>query len=142
MDTKHLVWLASHDSESLMQKLCGRPDVTVLGEEWRMERLFAACDLVITKGNRVTAFEAASLGIPSISLSNGSNWPDDVSIAQLGTNVCLDARSVTSVQLLERIKEGISSGRRAEEGARWSGVAGAAEQINRVLEKIYPPAGD
>jgi hypothetical protein len=45
-----------------------------------------ASDLSITKGNRKTSLELGALGIPSISVSDGSNKADEVRVSRIPTN--------------------------------------------------------
>jgi UDP-N-acetylglucosamine:LPS N-acetylglucosamine transferase len=134
---KRLVWLAGNDYENLASRCSERPDITILRVDWRIDRLFAACDLVITKANRTTVFEAASLGIPSISLSTGANWPDEVAISGIRSNVMLNARFITPENLAKHISEGVRSGRRPTNSLpQWSGIEAAAERISRAIEDI------
>ena len=64
---KRLIWLAGRDYRMLRARFEGRPDISVTEEDWQIDRLFAASDLLVTKANRLTVYEAASLGLPSIS---------------------------------------------------------------------------
>jgi hypothetical protein len=72
---KHLIWLAGKDTESIKQRAAasGLGGVTVLPHCDPIERVMAACDVVITKGTRGITMDATSVGVPSISLSPGLN---------------------------------------------------------------------
>lgn len=134
--SKKLIWLAGRDYELLSMRLAARADITVLDADWNMQRLFAACDLVITKGNRITVFEASSLGIPSISMSSGINWPDDVAISSVPTNTALQAKQATAEQLARCIIEKIQLGRATEMCPEWSGIERAAIRIAQIAEAL------
>lgn len=135
--SKKLIWLAGRDYKAISSNLSQRTDIVVEAQNWKIERLFSACDLVITKGNRVTVFEAASLGIPSISISNGRNWPDDVYISRIKSNIALDANSTTPGQLTQAIVDGLRIGRgSANKLPQWSGIEGAAKRIAQVVDTI------
>ena len=80
--TKQLIWVGGRDYEKLSERFHGHTDITVLKEDWKLGRLMAGSNVLITKANRMTVFEAAALGLPSLSLSNYANWPDDVAVAE------------------------------------------------------------
>ena len=118
----------------------GQPDILVLKEDWAIDRLMVASDLVITKGNRTTVCEAAFLGVPSISISAGVNWPDDVAIARVRSNSALRARDVDAAALAQLMAERIAGGWTPEgELPRWDGVSGAARAIAGHVERIGLP---
>jgi UDP-N-acetylglucosamine:LPS N-acetylglucosamine transferase len=87
--SKVLIWIAGRDFECLSERFKDRSDFIILKQDWNLGRLMAASDVLITKANRMTVYEAASLGLPSISLSNLVNWPDDVAIAKVASNTAL-----------------------------------------------------
>lgn len=125
---KRLIWIAGRDRELLAARFLRQTDVMILKEDWQIDRLMAASDLLITKGNRQTTYEAASLGLPSISISNLTNWTDDVAIANVESNTAVRSDSVTAQGLSELIAEkaGIKSVPAADIS---TGVAGAAKRI-------------
>jgi len=133
---KRLIWLAWRDYESLRSRFANRPDVLLMKEDWNIGRLIVASDLVITKGNRITVQEAASLGVPSISISAGVNWPDDVAIARVPSNVALRARDADPATLSELMAAKLSGGWPAGlEIPEWDGVEGAARAIAGHVER-------
>lgn len=135
--SKRLIWLAGRDYDALRSRFDGRPDITVIKEDWQIDRLFAASDLAITKANRLTVYEAASLGLPSISISNGVNWPDDVAVARVRSNTALHVRALTPDGLARLMVEKIAGGWVPEAALpKWDGVAGAAERIAAQIERI------
>lgn len=108
--SKRLIWLAWRDYDSLRARLAGRQDIVLLKEDWAIDRLMAASDLLITKGNRTTVCEAAFLGLPSISISAGANWPDDVAIARIRSNSALRAGALNAEALAQLIAERMAGG--------------------------------
>ena len=108
--SKRLIWLAWRDYDSLRARFGDRPDILVLKEDWAIDRLMVASDLAITKGNRTTVCEAAFLGLPSISISSGVNWPDDVAIARVRSNSALRAGGVNAADLAQLMAERIAGG--------------------------------
>lgn len=135
--SKRLIWLAGRDHDLLRSRFDGRTDIRIIKEDWQIDRLFVASDLVITKANRLTVYEAASLGIPSISISNGANWPDDVAVARVRSNSTLHVRALTSEGLARLLIERIAGGWAAQETLpKWDGVARAAGRIAAQIERI------
>jgi hypothetical protein len=135
--SKRLIWLAWRDYDSLKARFGDRPDILVLKEDWAIDRLMAASDLVITKGNRTTVCEAAYLGVPSISISAGVNWPDDVAIAHVPSNSALRAGGVNAAALAQLMAEKIAGGWTPErELPRWDGLGGAVRAIAAHVERI------
>ena len=134
---KRLIWLAWRDFESLRSQLDGRRGIEVVKEDWKIDRLIVASDLVITKSNRLTVYEAASFGVPSISISSGANWPDDVAVARVPSNSALHARAVTPEALARLMVEKIADGWLPEnEVPKWSGVEGASQRIAGLVERL------
>jgi len=64
--------------------------------------------VVITKGNRGTIMDAASLGVPSISLSYGQNPIDEILVAGIKSNHALNAKAMDA-QILRRFIEQLST---------------------------------
>ena len=141
--SKRLLWLAGRDCASLRARCAGRADITVIEEDWQIDRLFAASDLLITKANRLTVYEAASLGLPSISISNGVNWPDDVAVARLRSNRALHLRRMSPDSLAQIMCERIAGGWMAqEELPKWDGVAASAGRISAWIERTLATPAD
>lgn len=67
-DTRRLIWLAGEDAAELATSIGGREDVTIVEFEQRIDRLFVAADVIVTKGSRLTIKEITSLGLPAIAL--------------------------------------------------------------------------
>ncbi|MGH9719812.1 MAG: hypothetical protein ACRD8O_06340 [Bryobacteraceae bacterium] len=109
LSPKRLIWLTGRDYETLAARFRQRDDVIILREDWKIDRLMAASDVLITKANRLTVYEAASLGLPSISISSLLNWPDDVAVGRVDSNTPLVCDSLTPQTLAERILEKVGS---------------------------------
>lgn len=127
---KCLIWLAGRDSEILRSRFSTRSDVTVLKENWEIDRLMVASDVVVTKSNRMTLHELHALGIPSIALSHGTNWPDDVVAHRISSNLLLDARALDARQLAQHLIDKIDAGASLASTSAWpAGVESAAARI-------------
>ena len=135
--SRRLIWLAWRDYDSLRARFAGRPDILVLKEDWTMDRLMVASDLVVTKGSRTSVFEAASLGIPSISISSGVNWPDDVAMEHVRSNSAFRAGGLDAGALAQLMAEKIAGGWTPDgELPRWDGLTGAVRAIAAHVERI------
>lgn len=135
--SKRLIWLAGHDYDLLSTRFAEDCHILVLKEDWSIDRLIVASDLVVTKANRLTVFEAASLGAPSLSLSTGVNWPDDVAVAQISSNTLLDPSKLTPDELANIIAEKVSGGWIADEAVpRWDGVVNAARSLAAHVQRL------
>ncbi len=122
-----LVWLAGSDALLLKQMTSGRPRTTVLEHVWEIDRLMCACDLVVTKCNRMTVRELAALGIRTLSVSYGRNAADERSIAGLRNNRTLQPRQLTATALRRAMAEP------EPRPVRWR-AASCADEILRRLE--------
>lgn len=97
---KHSVWLAGADEHLLKERVSAhRNDITVLGTDWQIDRLMVASDLVITKTNRMTVIELASLGMRTLSLSYGLNPVDEQCVAGLAGNETIAIGTLTPGRL-------------------------------------------
>ena len=96
---KHLVWLAGADEHLLKELVSGRNDITLLGTDWQIDRLMVASDLAITKSNRMTVIELASLGVRTLSLSYGLNPVDEQCVASLEGNETIGIEKLTAGRL-------------------------------------------
>lgn len=129
-ELKRLLWLASTDHAEVRDQLQRWPEVSVLAVDWQPDRLIAASDVVITKGTRKTLYQVAALGAPSISISAGLNWPDDVVAAHIPSNTLVSREALSPERLAELMVEKISRGWLAEASLpQWRGVTAAAEVI-------------
>ena len=133
---KRLIWLAGRDYQALATRFQKEPEITVLKEDWKIDRLMAASDVLITKANRVTVYEAAAMGLPSISISNLMNWPDDVAVAGVDSNTAISGDSVTPERLSELILEKAGSKPPVAATELSGGVAGAAARIAHHLVSL------
>jgi UDP:flavonoid glycosyltransferase YjiC (YdhE family) len=100
---KKLIWVAGRDIEKLAARTGGVEDITLIGEFSPIEKLMVASDLVVTKGNRGTTIELASLGVPAVSLSFGLNVIDEMITWRIPTNTALNARGVDAECLRDAI---------------------------------------
>jgi len=155
---KWLVWLAGEDCEMLEERTKDRTNVIVKNvvvenvvahdskvhaEDEPFDRLMAASDIAITKGNRNIVLELAALGIPSISISHGLNRMDDIRTPQVETNITLQSGDVDSQLLHRRMHELLSSSVAAQAGrnpAFENGVAGVARRLAERIETLSEKA--
>ena len=107
---KRLIWIAGTDHDMLGEKTKDIPGVLVKESDWQMDRLMVASDLAITKTNRKTSMELAALGIPSISLSDGSNRINVRRLEQIPTNCGLVVKEIDSEKLRLAIEASLSGG--------------------------------
>jgi hypothetical protein len=137
---KVLFWLTKIDHEAISQLSAGLPNVRVVKECNAVEQIMVASDVVITKGNRGTIMDAASLGVPSISLSYGTNPIDEALVARIRSNKAFNANATDATMLcayIERLAS-IPISRRAEPlGLHRHGGAAVAnallDEINRLV---------
>ena len=74
---KRLLWVTGKDRDTVLNQVSGHAGIQVVPVERQVERLMVASDLAITRGTYSTGNELQALGIPSISLSDGTNYIDD-----------------------------------------------------------------
>jgi hypothetical protein len=98
---KILVWVAGGDFDALCEKAAPRANIRVIRGYQPVETLMVASDLAITKANRGTTLELASLGIRSISLSLGLNPIDETIIPRIPSNRALNANGIDTAFLTE-----------------------------------------
>jgi len=136
---KGLVWIAGRDVETLSQRLGGLDDVTVLEQHTPIEELMVASDVVVTKANRGT-IDAASLGLPSVSLSYGTNPIDEAIIPRIRSNVAIDARGIDGAFLAKIIADIVlGPGKRIEPSDEYR--SGGAEAVAQALADFFGRAG-
>ena len=133
---KVLVWLAGEDHEELSARTAGRDDVIVKSDDAPFDRMMAACDLAVTKGNRNTVLELAALGVPSVSISHGLNSIDDIRTARIGTNRTLYADGLDSATLADHMGSMLAS-KPDRQGIVSDGAAKAAETLVAFLERHH-----
>lgn len=83
MRKKYMFWIAGADVVELTSRYGTREDLILFGSYWPLERLMVASDVIITKCNRVTVIEAASLGVPTLSIAYGHNPVDELIVRDL-----------------------------------------------------------
>jgi UDP-N-acetylglucosamine:LPS N-acetylglucosamine transferase len=132
---KRLIWLAGRDYQRLAVRFRNDPSVRILKEDWQIDRLLVASDVLISKANRMTVYEAASLGLPSISISNLANWPDDVAVANVESDTALRADSITPQELAELMIAKKNS-KPAPAVQASNGIAGAAARISIHIDRL------
>lgn len=132
---KLLIWLAGRDEQALSVRFEKETDIKVLKEDPKIDRLMAASDVLITKGNRVTVYEAAAIGLPSISISNFTNWPDDVAVADVDSNTPLFPNAATP-QILSRLITENAYSQPAPARELSGGIVGAASRIAYHIDRV------
>jgi UDP-N-acetylglucosamine:LPS N-acetylglucosamine transferase len=101
---KRLLWINRTDAETLQARLAGRKEFRVLADCDPIERAIVASDLVVTKGNRGTTLDAASLGVPTLALASGTNPIDEVLILRIQSNITLNPTSTKPEELAARME--------------------------------------
>jgi hypothetical protein len=96
---KRLVWVAGDDFALVSDQLRGKPNVTVLRTCWPTDRLIVASDLVITKTNRGSIMEAASLGVRTLSITYGMNPIDELLARHIRSGCVLHHKGIDSSRL-------------------------------------------
>lgn len=91
---KILLWLTTADHAAVSQQAADLSNVRVVKDCQTIEQVIVASDVVITKGNRGTIIDAASLGIPTLSLSHGLNPIDDALVAGVQSNKSFEAKAL------------------------------------------------
>jgi UDP-N-acetylglucosamine:LPS N-acetylglucosamine transferase len=132
---RRLIWLAGPDHQTLATRFKERLDIVVVKDDLKIDRLMVASDVLITKANRMTVYEAASIGLPSISISNLVNWPDDVAVSSVESNRPVSGDSTTPDTLARLILE-LANSRPVPAVKLSGGVAGAATRIAARIELL------
>lgn len=132
-----LVWVAGADHETVRSRSAGYP-VVVFGHCSPIERLMVASDLVLTKGDRQTTLELASLGVPSISTSYAVNPIDDLLVPRIRSNAALHAKAIDSAVLSRCISEAVfaPSNRREPLGLHKCSAEAAAEAVAAEVRRL------
>jgi hypothetical protein len=78
------------------------------------DRIMAASDLAVTKGNRNIVLELAAMGVPAISVSHGLNFIDDIRTAPLPNNRTVSYADLDAAQLARLMREMIAKGAAGE----------------------------
>ncbi|MBI2690021.1 MAG: hypothetical protein HYX27_27260 [Acidobacteria bacterium] len=106
-DLRHLIWIAGEDEDLIREHTRDRKDVTVRNYEPQIDLIMVAADVVITKGNRKTLLELDYLGVPSVSLSNGTNPIDHHRAGLLPNNRMLPA-DATALDIFDAVGAAIA----------------------------------
>jgi UDP-N-acetylglucosamine:LPS N-acetylglucosamine transferase len=141
---KRMFWLASGNSdfELLRARMAGIEGCEVLKFFDPVEQLMAVADVVITRGTRGATLDAASVGVPSLSLSPGLNPIDDVLVPRIRTNIALSAKAVDGDILCHYIEKAVhdplpvSERRSCEKGAE-----GAAKVLSSEIRRLSARGG-
>lgn len=91
---KRIYWVSRNDYDLMKQKMAGVSGFYAVEFMDPIEKLIAAADVVITRGTRGITFDAAAVGVPSISLSNGNNPIDDAVVARISSNTALNLKAI------------------------------------------------
>jgi hypothetical protein len=77
---KGLVWIAGPTLEDVAARTAGRASCLVFRSYPEMSQAMSACDVGITRANRVSTFELVNCGVPVIAITWGLNPADDRAI--------------------------------------------------------------
>ena len=133
---KHLVWNAGEDLEEIRRRSAGRENITVIKSCNPVERLIAASDLGITKGNRGSTLDFHYLGIPSISVSYGTNPIDDDFMPQILTNTALFKQNLDAASLSSCLAGAIASLSRKAPPVPVAPTGAARAAAERIAEHL------
>lgn len=133
---KCLLWVDEVNYDILRSKGGSRSNVRIIKVDSMLDRTMVASDVVITKCTRNTLRELNYLGIPSVSLSHGLNWIDDVLANRIETNAPLDARTTSTQKLAETLLQSI--GKRADKKAD---IASPEDGMNALLDRLSAYTG-
>lgn len=97
--TKRLVWVAGDDTQAVCDRARSAANISVLRTCWPTDRLLVASDLVVTKTNRGSIMEAASLGVRTLSVTYGLNPIDELFARHIHSGIVLNYRGITSAIL-------------------------------------------
>lgn len=100
-ESKRLYWLGGPDAADLRAATGLPAGVQILDHQPDIDRILVSSDVVVTKGTRGATYDAAMLGVPSISLSFGLNPIDDLLVPRIKSNLSLNGRAVSG-ELLHR----------------------------------------
>jgi UDP-N-acetylglucosamine:LPS N-acetylglucosamine transferase len=138
-ENKQLVWIAGRDQAELSARRCGQHDVIVMQDCSPIESLMVASDLALTKSNRGTTIDLASLGVPSISFSWGLNPVDDLIVSRVETNVALNAKAVdvsyVSELMAETLATTLERPMTPSRAYRPGGAATTARELARMIPR-------
>jgi hypothetical protein len=102
---KNLIWLAGKDSAQLQQRLQAFNSIRVLNYHDPVEEMIVASNIVVTKGTRGITTDAATIGVPSLSISHGLNPVDDFLIPRIRSNIAVEAKAIDCAGLTKYIEQ-------------------------------------
>lgn len=105
-----VIWVAGKDVARVAVPASEALAIKFLEHEPRLDRLMVAADLAITKGTYNIGRELVALGVPSISLSHGYNYIDDLFARTFPTNKFLWAKQTTPADLARSISAALDEG--------------------------------
>ena len=117
-EEKTLIWNDNKPPDAVVRRAGSSPQVVLSLADEQLDWRMVASDCAITKCTRNTLRELSLLGVPSISLSHGANWIDDVLANRLPNNLPLDARVTSAEQLKDALLSAIAQVGRAYESPR------------------------
>lgn len=130
-----IVWLASRDFaqfSTLSEKL---KNLQVLPFQHPVERVLSAADLIVTRGTRGITYDAAAVGVPSISISPGSNPIDDILVPRIKSNTALNQAAITGEGLASYINSLRLAPRRADPLPVTDAPAIVAREIDALAKR-------
>jgi hypothetical protein len=136
LTNKRLLWVAGADYEALQARFANNGDILVIRSCWPIEQVMVASDLAITKNNRGTIFDLASLGVPSLSISYGLNPIDDIIVPRIQTNRALRARGVDSEHLASLMNRTLENAGRAATPIHMTSPALAAVVLSEHIDRL------
>lgn len=101
---KRMIWLGQI-SGRLAERVSRMPGVEVLPFAKHIDKIMVASDVILTKGTHAATLEAASLGIPSVSLSLRQNPVDEILVPRVRTNTHLHALATSPDMLVQKIAD-------------------------------------
>jgi hypothetical protein len=140
---KRMLLVAGGDYEFVSSQTANRNDITVLREVVHVDRLMVASDVGVTTATYGISRELAALGIPSVSLSFGHNWIDDMFVRSIPTNTCLWAADADPVTLATCLESALVRGLAQPDVSALEGRGArvVAEAILSRLAKCGRPVG-
>jgi hypothetical protein len=107
-ENKKCFWLAGSDHELIMDLTKSQGGFEVCRFYDDVERLYAASDVIVTKGTYGATIEAASLGVHSVSISHASNPVDEILVPRIRSNIALSASATDGDVLADRLRSLVS----------------------------------
>lgn len=106
---KRLRWVAGKDYQEIAPRIGTLPGIEVVPVDWQLDRLMVASDVAITKATYNIGRELTVLGIPSISLSHGTNPIDDLYARSFPGTAFLWAQETTPQTLVGHLEAALKS---------------------------------